>query len=327
MRRADLGMGLMPAAHLTPSASQVADAVLAILTGRDPADVATAAGLPLDDLADAAQAYHAAGIIALEQREIARWHQVRVSPSRQQPPELALATVVGPRLDGLTASGAPGGWWYMNKPPGWRIRLRNTQPALAGEIFDDLAAAGVITAWTPAFYEPETAAFGGPAGMDIAHDLFCADTTGTLAYIWCNDPPLGRREISVLLISAMLSAAGLDWHECGDVFARVAAMRPEPQPGTAGQAAQLTGQLRTLLAIPAAAFFSEDGTAAARWHTGFTDAGRRLADASSCGTLSRGLRAILAHHVIFHWNRLGLPAAAQAILARAAASACLPGTG
>jgi thiopeptide-type bacteriocin biosynthesis protein len=316
----------MPAAHLTPSASQVADAVLAILTGRDPADAATAAGLAPDDLADAAQAYHAAGIIALEQREIARWHQVRISPSRQQPPELALATIVGPRLDSLTASGAPDGWWYMNKPPGWRIRLRNTQPALAGKLFDDLTAAGVITAWTPALYEPETAAFGGHAGMDHAHDLFCADTTGTLAYIRQDDPRLGRREISVLLISAMLSAARLDWHEHGDVFARVAAMRPQPPPGTAGQAAQLAGQLRTLLAMPTAALISENSTAAARWHAGFTDAGRRLAEASTCGTLNRGLRAVLAHHVIFHWNRLGLPAAAQAILARAAASACLPGT-
>lgn len=321
----------MPAARLTPPASQVADAVLAVLAGGDPAGAAAASGLAPDDLADAAQAYHAAGIIALEQRETARWHQVRVRPGRQQHPELALATVVGPRLDRLTASSAPGGgWWYMNKPPGWRIRLRDTPPGLASEFFDDLSAAGAITAWSPALYEPEAAAFGGTAGMDIAHDLFCADTSGILAYIRQDNPPLGRREVSVLLISAMLAAAGLDWYERGDIFTRVAAMRPEPAAGTTGQAAQLAGQLRTLLAIPAAvtsAFLPEDDGAgeAARWHAGFTNAGRRLADASSSGTLSRGLRAVLAHSVIFHWNRVGLPAAAQAILARAAAIACLPG--
>lgn len=106
-------------------------------------------------------------------------------------------------------------------------------------------------------------------------------------------------------------------------------MRPEPAPGSPGQAAQLAGQLGTLLAMPAAAasaLLSGDGACeAVRWHAGFADAGRRLAGASSSGTLSRGLRAVLAHVVIFHWNRLGLPAAAQAILARAAASACLPG--
>ena len=321
----------MPAARLTPPASRVADAVLAILAGGDPVGAAAASGLAPDDLADAAQAYHAAGIIALEQRETARWHQVRVCPGQQQTPELTLATVVGPRLDSLTASSAPGGgWWYMNKPPGWRIRLRDTPPVLASEFFDGLVAAGAITAWNPALYEPEAAAFGGSAGMDIAHDLFCADTSGILAYVRQDNPPLGRREVSVLLISAMLAAAGVDWYERGDIFTRVAAMRPEPAPGTNGQAALLAGQLRTILAMPAAvtsALLPEDDGAgeAARWHAGFTDAGRRLADASSSGTLSRGPRAVLAHHVIFHWNRLGLPAAAQAILARAAASACLPG--
>ena len=276
----------MPAARPDTISSRVADAVLAVLTGNDLADVAATSGIAPDDLADAAQAYHAAGIIALEHREIARWHQVRVRPDGRQPPELTLATVVGPRLDSLTASGAPGGWWYMNKPPGWRIRLRDIQPGPASEFFDDLTAAGIITAWSPALYEPETAAFGGTAGMDIAHDLFCADTSGVLAYLRRDDPPLGRREMSVLLISAMLAAAGLDWFEHGDVFARVAAMRPEPAPAATAQAAQLAGQFRTLPAMPAAAtsaLFSGGGAngAATRWHTGFTDAGRRLAAASA----------------------------------------------
>jgi hypothetical protein len=36
------------------------------------------------------------------------------------------------------------------------------------------------------------------------------------------------------------------------------------------------------------------------------------------------VRAVLAHVLIFHWNRLGLSAAAQGILARAATAATLP---
>lgn len=319
----------MPAARLTACTAQAADAVLAILAGSDLAEVAATSGIAPDDLADAAQAYHAAGIIALQQRETARWHQVRVRPDKQQPPELTLATVVGPLLDSLTASRSATGWWYMNKPPGWRIRLRDTLPALASELFDDLTAAGTITAWSPAIYEPEAAAFGGTTGMAIAHHLFCADTSGILAYVRQDRPRLGRREVSVLLISAMLAAAGLDWYERGDVFARVAAMRPEPAPGTTAQAAQLADQLGTLLAMPAAtasALFSDGGTfgAATRWHADFTDAGRRFAGAASADALDRGLRAVLAHAVIFHWNRLGLSRGTQAILARAAASACLP---
>lgn len=40
--------------------------------------------------------------------------------------------------------------------------------------------------------------------------------------------------------------------------------------------------------------------------------------------LTRGLRALLAHTVIFHWNRFGLPATTPGILARAATAIYLP---
>ena len=50
-----------------------------------------------------------------------------------------------------------------------------------------------------------------------------------------------------------------------------------------------------------------------------TNAGHALAT----GTLDRGLRDVLAHHVIFHWNRLGLPASTQATLARSAQAAVM----
>ena len=318
----------MPAPRLTVASSPVADAVLAVIAGGDLTQIAVASGMDPCDLADAMQAYHTAGAIALERRETSRWCQVRVRPGGQQPPDRALATVVGPLLDNLAAYGGAARWWYMNKPPGWRIRLRDIQPSTAGEFFDDLTAAGTITAWEPAIYEPETAAFGGPTGMEIAHDLFCDDTIGFLAYLRQGKPQPGRNETSVLLVNAMLAGAGLDWYERGDIFARVAAMRPQPAPGTAAQQAQLARQLRTLLATPSAVtsdVFSGSGTIAGRWHAGFTGAGRRFAAAASGATLSRGLRAILAHAVIFHWNRLGLSATSQAVLALAASQATLPG--
>lgn len=57
---------------------------------------------------------------------------------------------------------------------------------------------------------------------------------------------------------------------------------------------------------------------AAAWATAFQTVGQALVAAASRGELTRGLRAVLAHLVIFHWNRLGLPTAAQAALAQAA---------
>jgi thiopeptide-type bacteriocin biosynthesis protein len=63
---------------------------------------------------------------------------------------------------------------------------------------------------------------------------------------------------------------------------------------------------------------------AAPWLAAFINAGRQLGDAAVTGTLDRGLRSILAQIVIFHWNRLGLSAHSQGILAHAAKAATLP---
>jgi thiopeptide-type bacteriocin biosynthesis protein len=63
---------------------------------------------------------------------------------------------------------------------------------------------------------------------------------------------------------------------------------------------------------------------ATQWHDAFSDAGLRLGESARHGELDRGLRAVLTHVVIFHWNRLGLPASTQGILATAARDAYLP---
>jgi thiopeptide-type bacteriocin biosynthesis protein len=302
------------------------EAVLAVLAGHDPAGVADTFGLEPHNLTDATQAYHAAGAIALE-RVANRWWQAHVRPSSRHPHEISLAATVGPRLDALVESGAASGWWFMNKPPGWRIRLHETQSDAARQVLDELVSAGAITAWVPAIYEPETAAFGGTFGMDIAHDLFCADTNGLLSHLRTNDK-LKRRELSMLLINAMFDAARLDMFERGDVFARVADMRPQPSSDIAEQKSALTQQLRTITTAPADAIdcslVRAPNDLTRRWRAAFDVAGRRFADAAlASGQLNRGLRAILAHIVIFHWNRLRLPAATQALLAHAAGAAYL----
>jgi hypothetical protein len=56
------------------------------------------------------------------------------------------------------------------------------------------------------------------------------------------------------------------------------------------------------------------------WAAAYTSAGCDLAHLASDGHLRRGLRDTLAHHVIFAANRLGLPAAAQAVLATTAST-------
>ena len=59
------------------------------------------------------------------------------------------------------------------------------------------------------------------------------------------------------------------------------------------------------------------------WHTAFQHAGTTLSHLRETGRLTRGLRTVLALHVIFHWNRLGLPTSSQSVLARAAVEAIM----
>lgn len=317
----------MPAPDLIPSAAaRTAEAVRAAIAGEDLAVVAARAGLTPDNLADAISTYHVAGTIALEQRDVSRWHQVRVRPADRKAAERTLVVAVGPRLDGFVEEGGASGWWFMRKEPGWRIRLLDADTDAAGHLFSELVADATIAEWATAIYEPETAAFGGDDGMDIIHDLFQADTSGILSYLRHEQPPLGRREMSLLLISAMLAAAGLDRFERGDVFFRTATMRPTLVD--AAELADLTKQLTSLLAVPVgdeSPLFTAGGPAAfaADWRAAFEESGGRLAAAAASGTPTRGLRAILAHVIIFHWNRLGLSAATQAILTNAAARACI----
>ncbi|WP_394614511.1 thiopeptide-type bacteriocin biosynthesis protein [Lentzea sp. JNUCC 0626] len=126
-----------------------------------------------------------------------------------------------------------------------------------------------------------------------------------------------------------MRAAGLDTFERGDVFDRVARLRPAPEETDTARMDNLIGNVRALLSIPDVAdseLFTPGGPVAhaAPWLAALHAAGQQLGhDAGQC-LLNRGLRAILTHVVIFHWNRFGLSASSQGVLARAAAAALLP---
>src|SRR5438477_621770 len=77
-----------------------------------------------------------------------------------------------------------------------------------------------------------------------------------------------------------------------------------PGPALAGP-----DEVRDLLGDGAAYAVLED------WTVELARSGGELAAAARRGELRRGLRAILATHVVFHWNRLGLSGAVQAGLA------------
>jgi thiopeptide-type bacteriocin biosynthesis protein len=214
--------------------------------------------------------------------------------------------------------------WSFIRKGAWRIRYLLADPALGddsntGDPLHPILTNGVT--WTHDIYEPETHAFGGPASMDVAHTLFHADSRHLLTAL--AGGLADRRERALLLLTALMRAAGLDVNEQGDVWAQVAAQRaglalapPEPQVW-----AYFTSDVRRLLlGRPRADLVDGD------WLASFQNAGRSLRALRENGTLTRGLRAVIALHVIFHSNRIGLAATTQATLAGAAKDAIFGNT-
>ncbi|GAA3304781.1 methyltransferase, FxLD system [Streptomyces cinereospinus] len=203
----------------------------------------------------------------------------------------------------------------MNKQP-WPLRYRSAEPSpLIESVLRDLVDEGSVRSWVPGIYEPETTAFGGSAGMNAAHALFHQDCRHLLTY-----PPgpgrLGRRETAVLLLSALMRAARLDWFEQGDVWAKAAALRPEPEELAPDRAAALGKAMKRLMTADARSLCRQRGPLEGHdeWVAAFERAGATLADLSIEGRFTRGLRAIVTHHLIFHANRAGLRSDDQSTL-------------
>ncbi len=231
--------------------------------------------------------------------------------------QLAPLLTAAEQTDGISL------WWFTRKSAFWRIRWRpgpgqggQTPTALGERTLGGLLAGNAIHRWAPAVYEPETHAFGGPAGMDVAHLLFHTDSRNILAHLGQAHPD-HRHEVGLVLAAALLNAAGQDYYEQGDIWTRVAdhrrtqqvrARQPAVAPATRAAVHRLltARTVRPLEALPA-------------WPAAFRHAGRSLASLADQGRLTRGIRAVLAHHVLFAWNRLGIPASHQAQLAHTAA--------
>lgn len=195
---------------------------------------------------------------------------------------------------------------FLRKDHG--LRLRTEQPA--ADLLDLLAADSHIGGWTGGVYEPETEAFGGGEGMVLAHDLFCADSRAALTET--GQP--GGRERCILLLATLTRAAGLDPFEVGDVWAKLARLRPAADPPTGPALEQSVSAMRRLMNADATRRPDAEPGWAERV-AAFTDAGHRLRNLASRGHLTRGLRAVLAHHAIFAFNRAGVPATEQAAVA------------
>jgi thiopeptide-type bacteriocin biosynthesis protein len=248
---------------------------------------------------------------------------------------------IGPEMTSAETAAEIASWFFMRKSPCWRLRFLPAHGSSEQDAvtfiparLDRLQDAGHIANWVETIYEPETYAFGGAAGMSLAHRLFHADSRHILTYLGnqgaSTSPVRGdqRRELSVLLCSILMRSAGQDWYEQGDIWARVAEIRPDPPNTPSDRLSNLEAGLRRLMTVdasPTSPLLQERGSLAflAEWATAFAESGQTLGHLGRNGTLTRGVRAVLAHHVIFHWNRLGLPSTTQSLLAHTAKAVVL----
>ncbi|WP_341716566.1 thiopeptide-type bacteriocin biosynthesis protein [Micromonospora sp. FIMYZ51] len=247
--------------------------------------------------------------------EQTNWKQINIhypGHSRQEREHQAIPHLSQVLPDAETA-GLITSWWFIRKGS-WRIRYLPT-PSNDHSPAPDLIAKGIP--WTSDIYEPETHAFGGPNAMDTAHTLFHHDSRHILDYL--HHHPTDRREHSLILCTTLMRAAGLDLNEQGDVWARIATRRSEhpnrpPAPRTDAWEAFTSRVHHLLVGTP---------RNINDWHKAFEDAGAALQHLRETGKLTRGIRTVITEHVIFHWNRIGIPAATQATLAQAATDAIL----
>jgi protein-L-isoaspartate(D-aspartate) O-methyltransferase len=243
------------------------------------------------------------------------WRQADIAADPQTGWQ-ALATGLAPELDRLTRIGVLTGWWYIRKTA-WRVRICTDDAGYAtiADLLDNLAANGRILGWHPGSYEPETLAFGGTDGMDCAHSLFHTDSHHLLARVRAADhtaPRQGQRETTAILCAVLLRGAGLDRYEQADVWAKVAEERPatlaDPALFDERQREPLVQAMTRLLTVDPVGLTSDRGplAGAKSWIAAFEQAGQALLTLTQHGRLRRGLRAVLAHHIIFHANRAGI---------------------
>jgi len=265
-----------------------------------------------------------------------QWHQLNIRFGDRHAAERAAIAYLGPVLREAESTGLVTSWFFIRKQ-WWRFRYLPASSTSAGEAKNLLEEAvrslrdcGCVSRWVESIYEPETNAFGGKEGMAAAHDLFHADSCHILAHLGgpadamttgALDGRSKRRELSVLLCAALMRAAGQDRYEQGDIWAKVVDHRPTEHSAQPARWCTFTAAMNRLITVdtgPETALRNGALEYAGNWLTAFEHAGQTLRTLSDEGLLTRGIRAVTAHHIIFHWNRLGLPYQAQADMALAA---------
>ncbi|BCJ70442.1 methyltransferase, FxLD system [Polymorphospora rubra] len=246
---------------------------------------------------------------------VSRWRQVNLTFTDGQTAEEYAATRLGPALCAAEDDSIITAFWFIRKRQTWRLRLLPGARlarvyALLADITDDDRIVGVAE---PA-YRPEAYALGGDQAMTTAHILFHADSRHILTHL-ATAGGSHRRELGVLLATHLMRAAGLEFSEQGDVWQHLATRRH--QPNAPAPSPRLIADVQRLLTATDETPESPLGVTP-QWPKAHHQAGENLGFLDRHGVLTRDLRGVLTHHILFLFNRLGITAADAWLLATAA---------
>lgn len=255
------------------------------------------------------------------------WINLRVAMDLR-PTRDFLINSIGPLVAELAEVRSSAGWWYLVKRDvdGVAMRLR-----IATSEADRGATHRAIDAWlesqqlraTFPVYEPEYHIFGGPVGMHLAHQVFCADSAFVQAFVSAIGPATDRSllpvGLSLIALVRLIRATGADDFELVDIFERVKRMRPLAAE-SAEKLPQVTRWVTVLLEDDTALFPSIGAPVEHAFHEYLKKmlaCGEQFSTANVRGQLQGGIRQALAGIVIFHWNRVGYSLNQQGLLALA----------
>jgi thiopeptide-type bacteriocin biosynthesis protein len=256
-----------------------------------------------------------------------RWCQVNCSVFTQATADGPVPYIPWKRLaeavEGWRREGRFDRFFFVRKPPGLRLRFT---PGDRGGLEPPLAAwlaareaGNELRGFRFTVYEPEEHRFGGPSGMDLAHELFDADARTALEYerhAEGADMAASRAELSAALTEQLLSSVLDDPAEAWDVWCRLRqAVRDSPVGTAAGartvDAEDTKPEGAEPATVPSHSAASRLPPAVVAAYRAQLERQRSLASllraTADAGLLTVGVRSWLVSATVFHWNRWGLP--------------------
>jgi len=226
-------------------------------------------------------------------------------------------------VEAWLAEGLIDGFFFMNKPPGMRLRFSvpGGGERMERRIVDLLERArgeGLLARHEFGIYDQETHQFGGAAGIDIFHRFSTCDSLAILRFKELEAAAattIDRSVLSLLAMNDLVARVAEDSWEQWDVWCemRLTGRLVDPDGDAAADLREDLEDNRALLEpvlfrrqeiiddlAPAEAAIV---AATMRGNQSVADALREAARARALGSSPR---KILPFFIVFHWNRIGL---------------------